>query len=599
MHIATFKIRLIVQGPFIIQSSTPMDYGIDAALARDKNDKPYIPGTSIIGQLRKAWLELDDLGVEDFKPNIEDWLGKESFLPKPKRLHIGDLVSKNTPAKRKTNYRIRIDSKRNSVEKGAYLVTECPFAPGEEIVFQGIARFISKNEDEVERLTRHLEIGLKWLSQVGAYRTVGFGKLIDVNIESIPTESIQSLENLNTNLNTYDIIIKPESPFCITEDRIAKRLFKSSQAISGGVIIGALATMWTSLLSRQNATIDENLDAERPDLGRHFNKLHVTHAFPSSEKVRPIQKPLSLVRANDTFYDVALCEGAGLIDGYAPAFAVDWKGKDYSEADKMFGWANVKRELRVRTAIDSKKRSSADEQLFAYEMVVPTDDIAWYARLDLSDIDKQDRPKVVEQLQSLIAYGLTGLSKTKSYAQIELLPPNSIRHPYAPSSLDKRDGVWILTLQTPALLCNPDLLTESSQRDAYAEVFDEISDKSLELVRFFATQSLAGGGYLWKRFQDRNPYQPYLLTDTGSVFVLCPKTDQEEMAKNSIEKWTKMGLPLPNWAVEKYQRDGKKGNHWSNCPYIPQNGYGEIAVNLSIHWDKHPKFELIHKEGEK
>jgi hypothetical protein len=68
-----------------------------------------------------------------------------------------------------------------------------------------------------------------------------------------------------------------------------------------------------------------------------------------------------------------------------------------------------------------------------------------------------------------------------------------------------------------------------------------------------------------------------------------------------IKKWATMGLPLPKWAVEKYQRDGKKGDHWSNCPYIPQNGYGEIAVNLSIHWDGHPKekFMPIHKGGQK
>lgn len=610
IQITQLKISLTVRGPFLTQTSTPLDYGIDTALARNKDKTPYLPGTLLTGKLREAWLELIDLGVEQCQPDIISWLGEKSdpsqdtlestVLPKPKRLYINDLVLTQTEEKKEVNYRIRLDSKRGSVEKGAYLVTERPFAPGDEITFQGTARFLARNETEANELTRQLEIGLKWLSQLGADRTVGFGELIGVNIEpDLAVNSAEPTEPLPAS-DTYDITIRPESPFCISEHHIAgNNLFNSSNVIPGGVIIGTLANIWKSLLGHKNTiSVDSQLDSERQELSDYFDDIRVTHAFPGYDPIRPTQPPLSLVKADD-LYDVALCDGAGLINDLAPAFAVDWKGNDYAEVDKLFGKPAVKREVRVRTKINYQKRRSEDEQLFAYEMAVPTDDITWTARLELSAVPAEKRPQLVKQLQSLIAPGLVGLGKTKAYAQIELLPPNSIL-PCQASNLESRDGVWILTLQTPALLCDPDVLTATGQtlHQAYASVFAELSENSLELVRFFATQSLAGGFYLWKRFQTDQPYQPYLLTNEGSVFVLQP-TQEKAAAKSFIEKWSKTGLPVPDWANKKYQRAGKAGNHWSNCPYIPQNGYGEIAVNLPIHWEKRPQDKFVAIGGKK
>ncbi len=655
MQITQLKISLTVRGPFLTQSSAPLDYGIDAALARNKDNTPYLPGTLLTGKLREAWLELAELGDKKCQPNITGWLGdksdpshdpllgslENSVLPKPKRLYINDLLLTDTTEKKEVNYRIRLDSKRGSVEKGAYLVTERPFAPGDEITFQGTARFLARDETEANELTRQLKIGLKWLTQLGADRTVGFGELIGVHIEpDTATQSVQPTEPLPVS-DTYDLMIHPESPFCISEHHIAgNNLFRSSSVIPGGVIKGTLARLWKTLLGRENTiSVDSQLDSQRQELCDYFDDIRICHALPGYHPIRPVQPPLSLVKT-DEFYDVALCDGAGLIKKQAPAFAVDWKGEDYGKVDELFGIPSLEREVRVRTKIDYQKRRSDDQQLFAYEMVVPNDEIGWYARLDLSAVPAEKRPQVVEQLQSLLTPGLVGLSKTKAYAQVELLPPNSILQCHA-SNLESRDGVWILTLQTPALLCNPDELMGTNNNpsetlhQAYASVFAELSDNSLELVRFFATQSLAGGFYLSKRFQAPNPYQPYLLTNKGSVFVLQPK--QEAAAKSSaipahafnwldirdlisafraifqkndriaewpnfragitaksfIEKWSKTGLPLPKWANEKYRRDDKAGNHWSNCPYIPQNGYGEIAVNLPIHWDKYPKDQFI------
>ena len=226
--------------------------------------------------------------------------------------------------------------------------------------------------------------------------------------------------------------------------------------------------------------------------------------------------------------------------------------------------------------------------------------------MDLSAVPKEEREAVIKQLQALVAKGITGLGKNKTYARMELLPSKTIQCSQESDPNKSKNGYWIITLQTPALLCNPKFLKgpvlnkAGALFNAYADTWDSLSKNAdnpdstgcLELVRFFATQSLAGGLYLWKRFQNtqknepqnEQPYQPYLLTDVGSVFVLR-STDASEIAQQKIKEWFEHGLPLPDWAKKEYLSDDKPD--WSSCPYLPQNGYGEIAVNLPIH-DKKP-----------
>ena len=95
---------------------------------------------------------------------------------------------------------------------------------------------------------------------------------------------------------------------------------------------------------------------------------------------------------------------------------------------------------------------------------------------------------------------------------------------------------------------------------------------------------MAGGDYIFRRFMGGNNYMPFLLTDAGSVFVF--ESVHAEGAEEKVREWHEQGLPVPGWAMERYKRGDLPGSHWSNCPYTPENGYGEIAVNLAVHWDK-------------
>ena len=105
-------------------------------------------------------------------------------------------------------------------------------------------------------------------------------------------------------------------------------------------------------------------------------------------------------------------------------------------------------------------------------------------------------------------------------------------------------------------------------------------------MRFFASQSLAGG-YQVLRFQANKPYNPFLLTDPGSVFVLRASGDIAS-AQASIAQWLHAGLSLPGWAQARY------GNHWRTCPFLPEDGFGEVAVNLPCHVEKKPGEGLFH-----
>jgi hypothetical protein len=671
MPITAFELSITLRAPFLTQSSVPGEYGLDVLFARDDKKRLYLPGTSVTGVLRKAWLALTSVSNANthFKPNIDSWLGKSSevnrgdgdaqkgtVLPFPKRLFIEDLhlLPRTDAMRQKPSFRIRMDNERGVVEQGAYIVTERPFLSGEKITFEGIARFLAQNDQEVTDLKKALTIGLQWLIQIGANRTIGFGEVIQVKVAPSQIKSVLTQRvTVDEETTKYALRICPQQPFCFTEHqrRIKNNLLSSSGIIPGGALKGAIANMWIALVDKEGnkRVVDENLDKTRPELGQYFEALRITHAFPSScQTQRPVTYPKSLVKVDKQVYDVALCEGPILIEDIkaekpgtlsALAFDVDWKNSGDVSSD--FGWPDdVKHELRIRTAIDAETRHAKDQQLFAYEMVVPEKDLAWYAQLDLSAIKtKADRQRVIDQLHSLLNYGVTGLGVTKAYTHIELLPEKQVQPPTKHHSQTTDKKVWIVTLQTPALLCNPHGLNQvqvdkssanqakqpkstflgrvwkkssfqpppalnpaEQLRQTYADAWANLSANTLKLERFFATQTLTGGFYLWKRFQAENLYQPYLLTDAGSVFVLSTETDKEAEAKTYIKQWLETGLPLPQWAIEEYGLGEQPESYWKNCPYIPQNGYGEIAVNLPVHWEKHPekqgvKFESIPQEG--
>jgi RAMP superfamily len=583
------NVTLTLTGPILTQSSTPGEPGIDSPVARSDNGQVILPFSLVKGRVRQSWCEL-------FGDDAETWFGSKAdgaYVPNRARFRFSDFVAAEGD-RDGVKHRIRIDRRTGTADDGALQFIESPFAPGEEVEFRGEVSWFG--DAGVSSEITKLEQAFRWTNNFGAERTTGFGRLTNVVCETakeLPpadahaaTEAVAPIRGLQ---------IEMREPFCIARRQTSKNLFESDDIISGAVIRGVLATLFNQSRGEVgSAEINEHVPRWKI-LGEWFNSIRFTAAVPVAEGEAnvPVAAPLSIVHDQKRqWHDVALCD-APIVFSYpdggetrfrAPKFDVDWKKEEHQTVESDFGWTFPHRELRVRTAIESSTRRAKDEQLFAYEMVIPTG-FRWHGTVDLSRVDADKRPQLLAELNALLSLagtdGVQGFGKTKARARVvigEPLPPRFIStlEPFA-------DGLWIVALQSPALLCDPKNFIESTGdanlREAYAHVFDAMSDRTLQLVRYFARQSLAGGEYLHHRFQGRKPYVPFLLTDRGSVFVLRQTADATAL----LTDWLHHGLPLPTWAKERY------GGEWKTNPFLPIDGFGTIAVNLPCHIDKKPE----------
>ena len=263
----------------------------------------------------------------------------------------------------------------------------------------------------------HVEKGLNWVRQLGAYRTLGFGRLVRVKLSepviiSLPSASVGAPATVDA--KRLHVSLRPLSPFCLCTSHPNKNLFESLEFIPGGVVKGAIASMWAMLLgNKPYEPIEAGSDPNRKELCDCFDKIRFTHFLTGGDCLkRSVTPPLSLVKfGKDGFRDVALCDRAEdmVVDDCAPAFDIDWK--DRSDVDALFGRPKLKRELRVRTAIDSDKRRSEKEKLFAYEMVVPNG-ASWHGYIDLPDDIAGETARTEAHLRSLLHNGIFGMGKT-------------------------------------------------------------------------------------------------------------------------------------------------------------------------------------------
>jgi hypothetical protein len=583
--------KITLLGPFLTKSTKSGGFGIDAPVARDSQGRMYVPGAQVRGRLREAWDGLAHAGlladsdiVAYLGPNRDD----NNWRRRPALLRFSDFVHvpSATAAKMRLSQRIKIDPNRGSVEKGALQILESPFENNERCVFEGTIRFeVQANNAGVREIERRIEKALQWIDSFGALKTSGFGRVDRVACTSRVAHTAKAPELRGDRIS---FALRPRQPFCIAGHRPAGNIFESETAIPGAAIRGCIAAALNKAAGKPvSAEVIASTDPARPELCRHFPLLRVTHLLPSRRggAVRPSPLPRSFVASSVNLTDFALRADLPMIDGKAARFSGDWKKKDWDHLPETFHTVPVPKELRVRTAIDTTNRRAEESMLFAYEMCVPDKkekELDWLGTFDLSAIPSDDRAKVAEQLSGLLANGLDGLGKTKASASVVPLDHG----PSVASSLDPigpdRD-LWVVTLVTPALLCDPRDLLDTAvpaadlQRSAYAATFAQTSGGDLELVRYFHDQRLAGGEFLYQAFQQGRPYWPWLLTLPGSVFVLRGRGPR---AANQIKDWFDSGLPIPAKLRDLYGLPEDEREQWRGCPFVRQNGFGEIAVNL-------------------
>lgn len=605
-----YTVSITLQAPVLSQASGSRDLGVDTAAVRD-GEFPALPGTLVKGNLREAWTKLAEWSASGpfSKSEIEKWMGVESpvgsdYEPFRSRLRFAPFWRADAAAEDRTLHRIAKDPQSGAVLRGALQVIAAPHAPGREAVYSGTIGASVADAAEGERLGRWLRKGLEFMPALGAFKGVGYGRVLRV---TVATERLPEQRRTETTgefcAEGFGLRLKPDRPFCFAKPHTPdSNRYESENFIPGAAIKGALAY-------RLKETGRFSETGEFAALYRNFNLLRITHALPARPEsaTRPSTMPLSLVigpddtQSGDTppLYDVALKSVPGLIDGQAPAFQPDWKPKHGEKAAKRLGIASPERVLTVRTGMDANTGAPLTGQLFARDCVDPERHV-WLADADLSRIPKDARSAVGRQLREALAEGLFHLGKTKAQTKVEF---SEQRHPASESSRPAlRDGVAIVVLQTSARLFSKPLTLSGSNGEealnlAYRDAWSRLSGGTFRLVRYFAQQSLAGGAYLRARFggKSKRPYNPELLTVAGSVFVLEPEEGRTpEEAEALLKHWLEHGLPQPDAQPERAEEED-----WAANPWLAANGYGEIAVNLPLHWDlkpKPPRWEAVEDE---
>ena len=560
---------ITLKTPWLVHGNEPGRFGLDATLMRDHQNRPILPGTLVVGRIRDAWNAMKQMGLG--LPDPKHWFGEEwNQKQQRSRLWINDLTMTKEGAELIAATRVPIDADTGAAENGMLMMVEQIHKAGEEVEFKGQWRAFL-NETEAATLQKALLAGLLWQSQLGAQRSVGFGELVTASVTLSKAATAQPSCTIPTG-HKARLRFSFDTPLCIASRSRRGNVFQSGDIISGGSLKGALATL---IRDQTGQTIQQRQG--QSVLARHFDALRISHAFPASGEKRPAAFPLSWVACSaDNLHDVALQPEATLIGGKAPAFCHDWKSKIWDKVSKQRSWGETRSHLRVRTAIDATTRTAEESKLFAYQCIVAGKGVLWHADIVLpAGLTNEETGKIWQDLQQLLAGGLGPIGKTDAWSNsIEILATGE--NIWLQGGIEQNQPIRIM-LNTPALLFASSAVADQKPdlKTIYQKAFAQLSNNTLELSHFYASQSMAGGEALQRLHykETKGNYLPFVLTDAGSVFVLTVVPGKEAEAQKVLADWQARGLPLPN------EVQTERGTNWNDHPYHPENGFGEILVN--------------------
>ena len=475
-----------------------------------------------------------------------------------------------------------------AVADGMMQVIEQPFAAGETLAFKGELRMVGAlDKVQIARLTR----ALQFVTQFGGMRTVGFGVVCKVEVDK--PEGAAAVARLPRDSRRLQLRLRFKDAFCAGEARNTANTYVSAGYVPGGVIKGAIArqVLAAAGLSGMLApTIKGKLPAGLQPLAEGFEKLVIRHAVPvakgGSARGRPLPDSLAAVEAGDkiTIIDLAGLErpqDACLIGGQLPLGRFDWKGKHDEACEALFPEVQTPpTELRVRTQIDREYRAAKANRLFGIEYTLG------HKHDFLAEVEAP--AGMADALAQALQGGLAGIGRGGAFADVSLTDISADRPPRP----DPAESRAIVTLASLTLLRSPDSGTDL--RRAYEAAFREIGLPSgWSLTAVFAQERLAGGAFFLNRLKDKMPYRPWLLTRPGATFVFDRGSGDAPLP----EGWFDRGLAVPP-SVLAFHGLSDVAELWRYCPYLPQNGYGEITLPARTVDGKAPHFALMPKDAE-
>ena len=613
----TLSITLV--SPFLMPGLDVAALGIDAAALRDDCGKgcPIIPADQVKGLLSAACTTLAEAGVEIDgvavtrtligrlfgRPSDED--GGEWGAPQRGAIIFGDLTAPPQifgdltapPQKAASFTRVSIDGSTGAAKNGALQTVELVAPLGQRVTFSGTAtvRFDPRTmpapatKTAAEWVAALLHTALGVIPAVGGLKTAGFGQVAEASATMTHAEPLA----LPTPATALPPVVRRYVHFdrrlLVDAERVADNVWKGQEIIPGAVFKGALA--------ERLRLAGEDTRSGSP-FGTALAAMRFSHAFPANTDGRPagFTPPLSLcvyADRNDKLHGAcALSTGgpdalpacaASQTAPAIPRFAPDWKDAEREQVLAAIGWPappSLTPLPRGHTAI-GKDYVAADQKLFV-DVGLSTHNQKWFLEIGQ---DKAD-PARFRDLMATLDQGLDGIGATG--ARATFTDPGDAPWDW-PSSFDSTrtgDGLWAVTLATPALMFRepkPGMDAVAQYKD-YWETRAGVGLEGAVLVDVFASQKLTGGYLgLRRRMYGHDRYYPFVLTQPGSVFLLSGITEEQLKAL--------MRTGLPARAPEGVSLT------WENCPYLPENGYGAILVNAIDHARLAPGVPLSDKEA--
>lgn len=555
-----YELRVRVKSPFLFQGAVNSRLGYDAAALRDEEGRAIVPGTQIKGVFRAAMEAMASAGyggidiVALFGARSET---SDSDVDAPNRgaALFGDLTATGELDATATT-RIALDLETGAVSRGALQVVELAAPSGAIVDFAGtlVIRYPvglapSGVEDAIGK-------ALKLIPSIGAIKSAGFGEVVPDGCSI--TERVQERQVLvpqNPQPNAEDRLafhVTFDRPIMVDAWRADHNIYKGSTIVPGAAFKGAVAERL-------------RIGGANPSSGvleKALSAMRFSHAFPIVEGERAnLPLPLSLIcdEAGETFADIASWQlGEAPLFGGRPAefvaSAKDGIRKKARDRLKLPSWRTQTLE-RTHVTIDSDSLAASEGQLYSAELTA-TKGTVWLLEVDCGAVeDRKEAARII----SAIGNRIDGIGRTAATAILETA---------ANRRLPEVEGdEATLCLVTPAVMFDG-AIEGVPMHERYAGYFRDLLDGAV-LENFLAARKLAGG-YLASRYRPYGQtYYPFVLTQPGSVFMVKLPTQKSRVA---VARALRFGLPAPRIAGREMD--------WRICPFVPENGFGEVTTRL-------------------
>jgi hypothetical protein len=578
-----YDLSLAIRSPFMFEGLVNDRLGIDSAFIRGQDGEAIIPAAQVKGVLRDALEHLAAATSLITKTEIDALFGTASASDadeqdRPSRglAYFADL-SASSRLEPSSITRIAIDDETGVVKTGHLQVVELAAPLGATETFTGrlVIRY-GKGLDE-SRIEKALNAAIRLIPSIGAYKSAGFGEVVAAEC-SLKRKTAADLAPVKTSSVLKTVLdVTFDRPILVDTVRQTDNSFSSSTIVPGAAFKGALA--------ERLALSGHNPEDPGSEYHAALSGLRVSHARPQVVSTGqaiagdlPVPQSLFYVKTEQGYLVADAINGPGPGNGLlfkgiskAPEQVASAKDEVVDAFRKALGlpYSSCSRLARthvginedadgVRLELDRRSFTAADEKLYSSSMIATTKQ-TWRLTVDGSKIADT---AVASRLLAAFSEELDGIGRTAATASFTQVTADK------GEALPDGPVVDILLL-TPAVLFDPVEGGQVTQQDLhalYAGYFETVL--GAKLVNYFARPVFAGQYPAVRRRPYGKAYYPFVQTKPGAVFRLSLP---DEKARQAIGDALQFGLPVPAL--------GGKAATWKTCPFVPENGYGEITVH--------------------